>query len=117
MSNETLILPDGSACTTAELPLPKTHWLYDKSFPPPMPFRMGTSDPRRREFNEMVAVAARYAVKASTMNGQSDSWDPDAVVQNFVVAMLGYHSPDGLDSDGWGNPNPVPASYPGNPNT
>lgn len=113
VDREAIVLPDGSVVSTVEFELPKDHWIYGKSFPPPMPFRMGTKDPRRNEFNSMVRIAAKYAIKASTMNGRSDSWDPDAVVQNFVVAMLGYHTENGLDSDGWGNPNPIPEHYPG----
>jgi hypothetical protein len=112
------ILPDGSAFDVISLPLSNDHWIYRKgedgfSEPPPMPFRMGTSDSRRQKFNEMVRAAARYAVKASTMHGQDSDFDPDAMVQNFVVGMLGYHTPDGLGTDKWDNPNPVPDPYPG----
>jgi hypothetical protein len=94
---------------TASFPLPKDHWLFKDGFAvPPMPFRMGTSDPRRQEFNEMVRAAARYAVRAATMNGKSEDFDPDAMEMNFVIGMLGYHTPDGLDSESWANPDPVP---------
>lgn len=110
------VLPDGSAFGVVSFPLSKEHWLYardEKGFtpPPPMPFRMGTTDPRREDFNEMVRSAAKYAVKASTMNGLESDFDPDAMVKNFVVAMLGYHTPDGLSSDDWANPNPAPALF------
>lgn len=106
--------PDGSGFATISYPLPKSHWLYTAGpNVPPMPFRMGIDDPRRQQFNEMVQSAARYAVRAATMNGADADYDPDAMVQNFVVGMLGYHSPDGLSADGWANPNPVPAAYPG----
>jgi hypothetical protein len=108
------ILPDGSAFDVISLPLPDDHWIY-KSEPPPMPFRMGTSDARRRQFNEMVRAAARYAVSASMMRGQASVnflFDPDAIVQNFVVGMFGYHTPDGLSTDGEDNPNPAPYLYP-----
>jgi hypothetical protein len=107
-------LPDGSGFATASFPLPKGHWLYAEGHePPPMPFRMGTDDPRRRKFNAMIRGAAEYAVKASTDNGKITDFDPDAMVQNFVVAMLGYHTPDGLTDDDWANPNPPPKLYPG----
>lgn len=112
----TTILPDGSAFDVLSMPLPKDHWLYGKEHgAPPMPFRMGTDDPRRKEFNEMVVSAARYAIRASTMNGSDADFDPDAMVQNFVVAMLGYHTPDGLCHEnipGF-DPDPVPPPYPG----
>lgn len=111
------ILPDGSAFDVLSTPLPKDHWLTAKKHEaPPMPFRMGTSDPRRQSFNEMVRAAAKYAIRASTMNGAESDFDPDAMVQNFVVAMLGYHTPDGLCHDPDVpdfDPNPVPPHYPG----
>lgn len=118
MSDQPVVLPDGSAFLVASFPLPADHWIYQKapdgfSAPPPMPFRMGTDDPRRERFNEMVRAAARYAIRASTMHGQDTDFDPDAMVQNFVVGMLGYHTPDGLSGEAWGNPNPVPPPYPG----
>ena len=112
-------LPDGSGFMTADFPLPKGHWIYEVEpdgfgAPPPMPFRMGASDPRRQQFKDMVRAAAKYAVKASTRNGKDADFDPDALVQNMIVGMLGYHTADGLSGESWGNPDPVPAPYPGN---
>ncbi len=114
-------LPDGSGFMTASFPLRKDHWLYQKaddgfSRPPPMPFRMGADDPRRQQFNDAVRAAAKYAIRASTMHGAEVDFDPDAMVQNFVVGMLGYHTDDGLSEDAWANPDPVPPAYPGNSN-
>lgn len=107
-------LPDGSGFATASYPLPKDHWLFAEGHNvPPMPFRMGTDDPRRQDFNKMVSAAARHAVRASTMNGKDADFDPDAMVQNFIVGMLGYHTADGLSGESWGNPEPVPDEYPG----
>lgn len=111
-------LPDGSGFMTASFPLPKDHWLYAKDADgfysaPPMPFRMGTDDVRHQEFCAMVTAAARHAVRASTMGGQESDFDPDAMVQNFIVGMLGYHTPDGLSGESFGNPNPIPDLYPG----
>jgi len=112
------VFEDGHAFMTASFPLPKDHWLYqtDKDGftpPPPMPFRMGNADPRWRDFNEKIRAAARYAVKASTRNGKDEDFDPDAMVQNMVVGMLGYHTEDGLSGDTWGNPDPVPELFNG----
>jgi hypothetical protein len=42
------------------------------------------------------------------MHGQEMDFDPDALCQNLVVGLLGYHTPDGLTSDTWANPDPVP---------
>ena len=88
------------------LPLPKDHWLTKPGCnEPPAPFRLGTAEdgsnilPRiktREEFAQKIREATRYAVRASTMNGKVDDFDPDAVVQNMVVGMLGYWTPDGL---------------------
>lgn len=108
-------LPDGSGFATASFPLPKDHWLYvDNGFEaPPMPFRMGTDDPRYRDFQAKVKAAARYAVRAATMKGKDDDFDPDALVQNMLVGMFGYHTPDGLSHlDDWANPNPIPQPFP-----
>ena len=109
------VLPDGHGVATASFPLRKDHWLYadDGNFDaPPMPMRMGTDDPRRQQFNEWVRAAARYAVRAATMKGKEDDFDPDALVQNMVVGLLGYHTSDGLTDDTWANPSPVPEAFP-----
>lgn len=117
-ANDGALLPDGSAFMTVSFPLPKDHWIYEAgpdgfTKPPPMPFRMGCADPRREEFNQMVRAAARYAIQASTMRGKDTDFDPDAMVQNFVVGMLGYHTKDGLSGEAFDNPVSVPPPYPG----
>lgn len=106
------ILPDGSGFATASLPLPKDHWLYAgrELEPPPMPLRMlhgGT----RHAMEAKVRAAARYAIRASTMRGRDNDFDPDAMVQNFLVGLLGYHTPDGLVDEKWMNPDPVPPVF------
>ncbi|MFC3228807.1 hypothetical protein ACFOGJ_16300 [Marinibaculum pumilum] len=110
---EVLILPDGSAAATLSTPLPKDHWLYANEgySPPPMPFRCGTDNPRHHDLADMICAAARYAIRGATMNGKAEDIDPDAMVQNFVVGMLGYHTPDGLCDDAWANPDPVPEPF------
>ena len=109
MSNDDkiTILPDGSAFTVASMPLPTDHWLYkDNGFePPPMPMRMGTEDPERKAMEEKLRAAGKYAVRAATMKGVEMDFDPDALIQNLIVGMLGYHTDDGLDHiDDWANP-------------
>ena len=97
--SEITVLPDGSAFGTISLPLPDDHWLFAEPESgyenPPMPMRIGTDDPRRREMKEMLQQAGRYAVRAATANGKVDNYDPDAVIQNLIVGMLGYNTPDG----------------------
>ena len=98
-------LPDGSGFATMTLPLPKDHWSTAEGFAvPPMPMRMGTDDPGRTIKADQIRAAARYAIRASTMNGKDPAFDPDAMVQNFVVGMLGYWTKDGLSEDAWANP-------------
>lgn len=90
-------LPDGSAAFVASLPLPKTHWIYAEGRnEPPMPFGIGTSgNMTRKEFADKIREAARYAIRASTMNGKETDFDPDAMVQNMIVGMLGRWTEDG----------------------
>lgn len=103
------LLPDGSGFATASFPLRKDHWLFDEGDNvPPMPFRLRGDDPRRAAVNDMVRAAARHAIRATTMNGKEEDFDPDAMVQNFVVGMLGYHSADALCGETSGDPSPVP---------
>lgn len=99
-------LPDGSGFATMSMPLPKDHWLTKEGYnTPPMPFRLGTEEDgtnlwpqirTREEAAEKIRAAARYACRASTMNGAETDFDPDAMVQNFVTGMLGYWTPNGL---------------------
>lgn len=113
---ESALLPDGSGFAVMSMPLPPTHWIYGDpsvenkgdnwSFePPPMTMRMGTDDPNRAGVAEAIRKAARYAIRASTGKGKDMDFDPDAMVQNMVTGLLGYHTPDGLDrTDSWANP-------------
>tara|TARA_B100000929_G_scaffold290199_1_gene283017 strand:- start:845 stop:1180 length:336 start_codon:yes stop_codon:yes gene_type:complete len=96
--NDATELPDGSGFFTGSFPLPKDHWIYaEGSNVPPMLLRCGTADPRRAELEQAIREGVRYALKASTMNGQDDDYDPDAVVQNAIVGIIGYFTPDGTD--------------------
>jgi hypothetical protein len=105
--------PDGSGVATGSFSLPDGHWYTAEGRNvPPMPLRCGEGEGvLRRELEEACRAAARYALRASTMNGWEESFDPDAVVQNFVVGMLGYHTGDGLSSEASQNPSPVPEGF------
>ena len=100
--SEITVLPDGHAFGVIDFPLSKDHWLFAEPESgyeiPPMPMRIGTDDPRRSEMKEMLQQAGRYAVRAATSNGKIDDFDPDAIIQNLIVGMLGYNTPDGLSS-------------------
>jgi hypothetical protein len=88
-------LPDGSGVFTASMPLPKDHWLYaEGSNEPPMPMQVGLG-PKRNELAGQIREAAKYAIRASTMNGEEKDFDPDAIVQNMVVGLLGYWTENG----------------------
>ena len=104
-------LPEGSGAAVVSFPLPDNHWLTaEHENVPPMPFRMGTDDPRRTEWKNAIRDAGKYAVRCATMNGADNDFDPDALVQNLVVGMIGYFTPDGFSSDAWANPEqPTPA--------
>lgn len=92
MNNENL-LPDGSAFFVASFPLPKDHWLYaprcsewdearDTIADQPLPILT-----HRQQ--HAVINAGRYALRAATMCGQEQDFDPDALIQNLVVALCG----------------------------
>jgi len=122
------LLPDGSGFATMSMPLPKTHWLYQGDRQeaygtfntPPMPFRMGSQEyaifavrragapvpviMTKEEIAAKIREAGKYAVRCATMNGKEMDFDPDALIQNLLVGMLGYWTEDGLSSDAWMNP-------------
>lgn len=93
-------LPDGSGFFVMSLPLPKDHWLYEEKVNiPPMPFKIGTEPPGDRlRLSRKIAEAAKFAIRASTMNGKEMDFDPDAMVQNMIVGLLGYSTPTGDSS-------------------
>lgn len=59
-----------------------------------MPMRTGLGA-KRNELADQICAAARHAIRASTMNGTEKDFDPDAMVQNIVVGLLGYWTEDG----------------------
>jgi len=88
-------LPDGSGCFTASFPLPKDHWIYQPAGEPPAPWRLGEGE--RRDIAAMqIEEACKYAVRGATMSGKEMDFDPDAMVQNMKVGMLGYWTHDGF---------------------
>lgn len=118
-------LPDGSGFAVMSMPLPANHWSTQPApdyEPPPMPFRMGSAEHvvvsvfpnagypdrtvrmTRLEWADVITAAGKYAYRASTMQGKEPDLDPDALLQNLVVAFLGYWTDSGLSSDSWANP-------------
>lgn len=94
--HEVGLLPDGSGFATASFPLPEGHWIYREGYDePPAPLLMGTGSPLREPLAEMIREVGRYAVRASTMNGKEMDFDPDAMLQNLVVGLLGVWTETG----------------------
>lgn len=90
------VLPDGSSFFTASFPLPTDHWLYaplcaqwdhDRDCTADRPHPILTHHQR-----DAVIAGVRYAIRAATMNGAEKDFDPDALVQNAVVALCGPYS-------------------------
>lgn len=106
-------LQDGSGFAVGTFSLPSGHWLTaEGENVPPMPLRMAAG-PARNIMADMIRSAAKYAVRASTMNGSEEDFDPDAMVQNMVVGLIGYWTNDGTSSDDWYNPSPIPPLFDG----
>ena len=94
---EMTVLPDGSGFFEMNMPLPANHWLMKAGDNiPPMPLRTGTDNPMRKELEAKLREAAKFAIRASTSNGKITDFDPDAMVQNFLIGALGYFTSDGL---------------------
>lgn len=113
--NTAAVLPDGSAFATASFPLPADHWLYQANAdgltgPPPMSFRMIACE-HRTLFEEKLRVATQWALRAATRCGKEGDLDPDALVQNVILGMLGYHTETGLCGEAWADPDPVPPTH------
>ena len=111
---EITLLPDNSGFAVMSTSLRKDHWLTAEGYPtPPMPFRTGIG-PQRDDLAAKIRLAAKYAVRATTENGKQEDFDPDAMVSNFVVGMLGYWTADGtsnLCGDPYDNPDPIPPLF------
>ena len=96
--DECVQLPDGSGFATVSMPLPQDHWIYESNTSPPIGMRIGTGE-KRNQLAEQIRAAAKYAVRGATMSGKAMDFDPDALVQNMVVGLLGYWTENGLDND------------------
>lgn len=84
-----LVLPDGSSFFTMSFPLPENHWLHLPGFnDSPAPF-MEESKDNRKEWQEKITKAAKYAIRSATMNGKIVDFDPDAMLQQIIVGLIG----------------------------
>lgn len=95
------IHPGGdSGYAVLSLELPKDHWLYEQDengFAPPgeLPMLVGGKTMVREYMDQIIRKAARYGIKAATMDGREDDFDPDAMVRNIQNGCFGYFTPDG----------------------
>jgi hypothetical protein len=104
-------LLDETFSATLNFPLPADHWLTQHpNAKSPAPFCMGIRDrasivvkragrPQgstltRDEFAEALRSAARYAIK-STIGDKDQDFSPDAMVEQFVIGVLGYPTETG----------------------
>lgn len=79
-----------------KMDLPADHWVYEPAgWQPPAPWLTGTADPLRTQMERQIRAAAQWAIRGATMAGTDKDFDPDAMVQNFVIGMLGFFTPDG----------------------
>lgn len=85
-------LPDGSGCFTMSFPLPKNHWLYEEKDNIP-PCSLAWVEEKFNippcEIENDIRTAAKYAIRASTRNGKDMDFDPDAMVQNIILGLMG----------------------------
>lgn len=94
--------------------LPENHWLFSNPEyrTPPMGLRVGQVVPGdsryRAVLSRHVVNAARYALRDATRNGTSRDIDPDALVQQIVIGLFGYHTDQGLSAEPTHNPADIP---------
>lgn len=85
-------LPDGSGVSTMSFPLKRDHWIYQQGqYDPPAGMRTFTDDPMREGMEEAIRAGAEWAIRGTTMSGKDMDFDPDAMVQNLIVGLLGYY--------------------------
>jgi hypothetical protein len=81
--------PDGHTAMVVSFPLSKNHWIYEDSGEPPAPLKIESIE-TRMHLESVFKDAVKYAVKASTLSGKEMDFDPDAMIQNFMVGLFGY---------------------------
>ena len=88
------VLPDGSACFTTSTALPKDHWVYrDYEAKSGCIFNMCFSSSLSRPPGDLVRPFLREAVRRTTNYGKITDIDPDAMVQNLIIALYGNGPP------------------------
>ncbi len=89
-------LPDGSGFMIGSFPLPEDHWIYNTNTDSPnISINIKSENEiiiiTRKEFEQALKEAGKYAICTATMNGKEMDFDPDALLQNLFIGMFGYH--------------------------
>jgi hypothetical protein len=84
--------PDGFSAVVS-FPLPKNHWIFEEHGEPPAPLHTDSNETRMR-LESIFRKVVKYAIQASTMSGKDMDFDPDAMIQNFLVGLFGYCPPN-----------------------
>lgn len=98
VGRDVTVLNDGSAFYTESFPLPKEHWLYKGVEKPMVAMRMGSEVPLRHTMERYIRDALKYSLCVNTKNGTDMDFDPDALVTETIIALLGFYTPDGTSN-------------------
>jgi hypothetical protein len=73
-----------------KISLEKDHWLYKEGTDaPPTPMYVAMGAPKRKKIEKDVKEAARWAIRVASKNGADHGFDPDLLVEYFVIGLLG----------------------------
>ena len=88
-------LPDGSGFMLASFPLPQSHWIYHKKEHKEHvegTLHQFVTEENYQNLKEKVQTAVRLAIQGATMSGKDMDFDPDALVQNAIIELLGHRN-------------------------
>ena len=74
------------ACATASLPLPKDHWIYQKS--PKLDPLPGITTELLKPIRERIKDALKHTIIVCTNNGRDMDFDPDAMCMTLIYTLL-----------------------------
>jgi hypothetical protein len=84
-------LPDGSGFAVVSFPLPADHWSKDQGdlVPPASIARLAGSASEREWWRKRITDAGRYAFRCASFKGRTADIDPDALIMQLVVGLIG----------------------------
>ena len=83
---DTPVLPDDSSFFVSSAPLPENHWIYSEEEYQDCP------EVYIQTNRDVIRRASKWAIKAATTDGKDMDFDPDALVQNLLLAICGPNS-------------------------